>query len=104
MASFLITAIITIVVIAFTYLLNSSTKILKILFTKPVKRKGAVEIDTKERIYAHPDFADKLQDFNTIGVQTLYDVILRGLKVGGDRPQFSYRNSSDEKFKSYSFK
>ncbi|CAF4026108.1 unnamed protein product [Adineta steineri] len=74
------------------------------LFCKPVKRKGAVEIDTKEHIYAHPDFADKLEDLSSIGLNTLYDVFLRGFKMGADRPQFSYRQSSDEPFKSYSFK
>jgi hypothetical protein len=103
MESFIVTAIITGLVLVVTWLLNSSTKIFKIIFTRPVKQKGAVEIDTKEHIYSHPDFTDKLQDFNSIGVQTLYDVILRGLKVGKDRPLFSYRNSSEEKFQSYTY-
>jgi hypothetical protein len=104
MASFLFTAIITGLVIAVSYLINFSTKIFKIIFNKPVKRKGAVEIDKKEHIYSHPDFTDKLQDFSSIGLETLYDILLRGLKIGGDRPQFSYRYSSDEPFKSYTYK
>ncbi len=104
MASFVLTAIITGLVIVVSLLLNSTTKIFKIIFKRPVKRKGAVEIDTKEHIYAHPDCADKLKDFSSLGVQTLYDVFLRGLKIGGDRPQFSFRHSSDEPFKSYTFK
>ncbi|UJR30975.1 hypothetical protein I4U23_018487 [Adineta vaga] len=104
MPSLIFTTVITGLVIIFSLLLNSTTKIFTILFTKPVKKKGAVEVDTKEHIYAHPDHTDKLQDFDSVGVQTLYDVFLRGLRIGGDRPQFSYRTSSDEPFKSYSFK
>jgi hypothetical protein len=104
MASLIFTGVITGLVILVSLLLNSTTKLFKIIFTKPVKRKGAVEIDKNEHIYAHPDYTDKLQDFNSIGVTTLYDVFLRGLKIGGDRPQFSYRHSSEEAFKSYSYK
>jgi hypothetical protein len=104
MASFLFTAIVTGLVIVVTYLVNSLTKIFKILFTKRVRSKGAVEIDKKEHIYAHPDFADKLQDYNTLGLKTLSDVLLHGMKLGGDRPQFSYRYSSDEPFKHYTYK
>ncbi|CAF0934304.1 unnamed protein product [Adineta ricciae] len=104
MAALLLTGVITGLVIIISLLLNSTTKIFKILFTRPVKKKGAVEIDKKEHIYAHPDHVDKLQDFDSIGVTTLYDVFMRGLKIGGDRPQFSYRLSSDEPFKSYTYK
>ncbi|CAF0941638.1 unnamed protein product [Rotaria sp. Silwood1] len=71
---------------------------------RAVKRKGAVEIDPVEHIYAHPDCTDKLKDFSSIGVQTLYDVIQHGLQAGGNRPQFSYRKSSDEPFQSYTYK
>jgi hypothetical protein len=104
MPSFVLTAVITSLVVAVTFLLDSFFSIFKIIFTRPVKRKGAVEIDTKEHIYAHPDCTKKLKDFSSIGVRTLYEVLLRGLQVGGDRPQFSYRQSSDEPFKSYSYK
>lgn len=102
--AFLLSAIVTGLVLLFTYVLNSSTRLFKILFTQPLKRKGAVEIDSNEHIYAHPDYTDKLEDFSSLGVQTLYDVVQHGVQAGGDRPQFSYRNSSEEKFKSYSYK
>ncbi|CAF2499853.1 unnamed protein product [Rotaria sp. Silwood2] len=104
MASCMVTALITGLVIIISLLINSYTKILKIIFKKPIKRKGAVEIDPEKHIYAHPDCADKLKDFSSIGVQTLYDVILHGLQAGGNRPQFSYRKSSDESFQSYTYK
>ncbi|CAF0881018.1 unnamed protein product [Rotaria sordida] len=104
MTSCMVTAIITGLVIIISLLVNSYTKILKIIFKKPIKSKGAVEIDTKEHVYAHPDCTGKLQDFSSLGVQTLYDVLLHGLKAGGDRPQFSYRKSSSEPFQSYTHK
>lgn len=104
MASFAITAVITGLVIVISLLLNSYVKLFKIIFKKPVKRKGAVEVDPVEHIYAHPECTEKLRDYSSIGIQTVYDVLLRGLKVGGDRPLFSSRKSSDEPFKSYSYK
>lgn len=104
MESYIITAIITSLVIVISLLLNAYTKILKIIFQRPAKRKGAVEIDPKEHIYANPDCAEKLKDFSTIGIQTIYDVLQRGIQAGGDRPQFSYRKSSEEKFQSYTYK
>ena len=104
MSSLIITAIITSLVIVISSLLDRYFSIFKIIFKKPVKRMGAVEIDTEQHIYSHPNFTDKLQDFNTIGVRTLYEVLQRGLRLGGDRPQFSYRYSSDEPFKSYTYK
>ncbi|CAF1016694.1 unnamed protein product [Rotaria magnacalcarata] len=104
MASFVITAIITILVVVITFLLNSYAKLFKIIFKRPVKQKGAVEVDTTEHIYAHPDCVDKLKDYNSIGVQTLYDVLLRGLDAGRDRPLFSFRKSSEEPFSSYTYK
>jgi hypothetical protein len=104
MASVLFPAIVTVLVIVVSYLLNSATKILKILFTRPIQRNGAVEIDKKEHIYSHPDFTTALQDFDTMEYKTLYDVLQRGLKIAGDRPQFSYRHSSDQPFQSYTYK
>ena len=103
MGSILVPAIVTVLVAIISFVIYS-TKILKILFTKPLKRRGAVEIDTKEHIFAHPEFTDKLQDFNSLDVRTLHDVVEHGMKLGGDRPLFSYRTSSTEKFKSYSYK
>lgn len=102
MAGYLFPAIVAVLVIIVGYIVKS-TKILKILFSKPLKPKGAVEIDKKEHIYAHPDCADKLQDFESLGLTSLYDVVMTGMKYGGDRPLFSFRNSSEEKFKSYTY-
>ena len=104
MASCMFTAIITGLVLVITWLLNSTTKILKIIFNRRVQQTGAVEIDTKEHIYSHPDYTNKLKEFSSIGKETLYDVLRHGLKLGGDRPLFSFRNSSQEKFQSYSYK
>jgi hypothetical protein len=96
--------IITILVIAISILMEYCFSFFQILFKKPIPPKGAVEIDANEHIYAHPDYVDKLQDPSTFDVHTIYDVILHGLKNGGDRPQFSYRQSSDQPFKSYTYK
>ena len=68
-------AIATVLVAFVTYIIVS-TKLLKIIFTKPIESKGAVEIDANEHIYAHPDFTDKLQDFSSLGMQTLYDLVV----------------------------
>ena len=104
MPSFIATGLITGLVLFVSRLLSSWLGLFKILFKKPVDRKGAVEIDSKEHIYAHYNYTDKLKDFSSIGVQTLYDVMLRGLKAGADRPQFSYRTSSEQPFQSYTYK
>lgn len=103
MAGYVFPVIVAIVVVFVSYLVKS-TKLLKILLTKPVRRKGAVEIDPVEHIYAHPDCADKLQDFESLGLESLYDVVKEGMKNGGDRPLFSFRNSSAESFQSYTYK
>ncbi|CAF3770043.1 unnamed protein product [Rotaria sordida] len=71
---------------------------------KPIPPTGAVEIDPKEHIYAHPKYTKQLLDPSTFNVQTIYEVILHGLRLSGDRPQFSYRQSSDQPFKSYTYK
>ena len=104
MSSFVIIALFTGLAIGISFFLNFFFAIFKILFTKPIPPKGAVEIDKKEHIFAHPDYTTKLKEFKSIGVQSLYDVLERGLRAGGDRPQFSFRNSSEEKFKSLSYK
>ena len=98
------TAVITGLVLLISLILQFGFKLFKILFTPPLPKIGAVEIDKKEHIYAHPDYTTKLKDFKSIGVETLYDVLLRGLKVSADRPLFSFRSSSEEKFKSYTYK
>lgn len=104
MAISLLAALITSVVVGISLLLEFGCKIFKILFTSPLPNKGAVEIDRNEHIYAHPDYTTKLKDFNSIGVQTIYDVLRRGLQVGADRPHFSFRSSSNEPFQSYTYK
>ena len=100
----ILVAIVTIAVVAISLALQHFFSFFRILFTKPILSKGAVEIDPKEHIYAHPDFTDKLQDPNTLDVKTVYDTILHGLKIGADRPLFSYRQESGQPFKSYTYK
>ncbi|CAF5133135.1 unnamed protein product, partial [Rotaria sp. Silwood1] len=70
----------------------------------PIPPTGAVEIDPKEHIYAHPKYTDRLLDTNTLDVKTIYEVLLHGIQLGPDRPQFSFRHSSDQPFKSYTYK
>jgi hypothetical protein len=96
--------IITVSIIVISIVLEHCFSFFRILFKKPLPSKGAVEIDVQEHIYAHPDYTDKLQDHYSFGIKTLYEAILHGLKIGGDRPLFSYRDSSDQPFKSYSHK
>ena len=104
MASMIFIGIITGLVIIVSLLLEFFFSLFEIIFKKPISPKGAVEIDPVEHIYAHPDYADSLQDPHTFDVQTIYDVLLRGLRLSGDKPHFSYRTSSDQPFKSYTYK
>ncbi|CAF2567088.1 unnamed protein product [Rotaria sp. Silwood2] len=76
----------------------------QIIFKRPIPPTGAVEIDSKEHIYAHPKHANRLLDSSTFDVQTIYEVLLHGIQLSGDQPQFSFRQSSDEQFKSYTYK
>lgn len=69
-----------------------------------IQAKGAVQIDQKERIFAHPDFVNGLQDHRTFGVKTVYDIIDRSYKLYGDRAFFSFRDSSQEPFRSYTYR
>jgi hypothetical protein len=96
--------IITALVITITVLIEYCFSFLQILFKKPLPPKGAVEIDATEHIYAHPDCVSQLQDPKSFGVQTIYEVLLHGLKIAGSRPLFSFRQSSNQPFKSYSHK
>ena len=100
----MIAVIITVVVIAITALMEYLFSFFEILFKRPLSPKGAVEIDTVEHIYAHPDYTQQLQDPNSFDVKTVYDVLLRGQRINPDRPQFSYRSSSGQPFKSYTYK
>jgi hypothetical protein len=100
----ILVAIVTVAVVAISVALQYFFSFFRILFTKPIPPKGAVEIDAEEHIYAHPDFTDQLQDPSSLDVKTVYDTLLHGLKLGPDRPLFSYRQESDQPFKSYTYK
>lgn len=100
----MIAAIITVAAIAISIFVEKFCSILKILFTKPLKTNGAVEIDPIQHIYSHPEFTDQLENPVKFKVKTLYEILLHGLKISRDRPQFSFRSSSDEQFKSYTYK
>ena len=105
MTSFLFVGIVTGLVIAISVLIDYFVSIFDILFKKPIPTKGAVEIDPNEHIYAHPDSVGQSQDAIKFHVHTIYEGLLHGLQVGdGGRPQFSYRQSSDRPFQSYSYK
>jgi hypothetical protein len=97
-------AIITALVIVISAFLEFFFSFFQIIFKKPIPPKGAVEIDRVERIYAHPDYTRSLQDPDSFDAKTVYEVLRRGLKISPNRPQFSYRFSSNEPFKSYTYK
>ena len=65
--------------------------------------RGAVEIDKNEHIYAHPDFAQNLQDHREFRLATSYEMVEHGIKNYGSRKMFSYRYASTEPFQSYTF-
>lgn len=104
MVSPLIIGIITAVVVTISILLQYFFSLFKILFTRPLPPKGAVEIDPVEHVYAHPDYTKVLQDPSQLDVQTVYEILLKGLKVSPDRPQFAFRYSSDQPFQNYTYK
>jgi len=104
MTSFIFGAIITGLVIAISVLIEFFFSLFQIIFKKPLPPKGAVEIDPNEHIYAHPDCIEQLKDPSVFGVQTIYEALLRGLRISGDEPHFSYRQSSGQPFKSYTYK
>lgn len=73
--------------------------------SKPtIQAKGAVEIDLTEHIFAHPDFANGLQDHRLFQMKTAYDIIHRSVELYGNRPMFSFRDNSREPFQSYTYK
>ncbi|CAF3393097.1 unnamed protein product [Rotaria socialis] len=104
MESTMCIGIITGVVIVVSILMEYFFSLFKILLKRPLSPTGAQEIDAEEHIYAHPKYAKQLMDPRTFDVQTIYEILLNGLRLSGDRPQFSYRYSSNEKFKSYTYK
>ena len=99
-----IIVITTVVVILISALIEYFFSLWQIITKRPLSPKGAVEIDPVEHIYSHPDYVKGLQDSHTFDVRTIYEVLQRGLRISGDQPQFSYRYSSDQKFKSYTYK
>ncbi|CAF0796736.1 unnamed protein product [Rotaria sp. Silwood1] len=104
MESIMSVAIITGLVIVISALMEHFFSLFQIIFKRPIPPTGAVEIDPKEHIYAHPKYTDRLLDTNTLDVKTIYEVLLHGIQLGPDRPQFSFRHSSDQPFKSYTYK
>jgi hypothetical protein len=104
MASTLFVAAITAIVIVISSLLEFYFSFFQILFKRPLPSKGAVEIDPIQHVYAHPDYTDNLQESSTFDVRTVYEILLRGLKRSPNRPHFAYRSSSDQPFKSYTYK
>jgi hypothetical protein len=104
MVSIGVIGLITGLVIGISVLIEYFFSLLEIIFKKPLLPKGAVEIDSNEHIYAHPDYTDRLQDHRDFGVETIYEALMHGLKIGGNRPLFSFRQASNQPFQSYSHK
>ena len=104
MTSIVLIGFLTSLVVLISTFIERFCSIFQILFQKPLLPKGAVEINAEERIYAHPDCVNQLQDHRQFGVQTAYEAILHGLKIARDRPLFSFRQSSDQSFQSYTHK
>ncbi|CAM4828787.1 unnamed protein product [Rotaria magnacalcarata] len=71
--------------------------------TRTISSKGAVEIDANQHIYAHPEYSNKLFEYKTCGVTTLYEIMKYASNTYGSRPFFCYRNSSDQAFQSYTY-
>ena len=66
--------------------------------------KAAVEIDSNEHIFAHPDYVNGLLDHRAFEFGTAYDVINRSVKLYGQRSMFSFRQTSREPFQSFTYK
>ena len=88
-------------VIFITVLLEYIFSFLKILFKKPLSPTGAVEIDPIEHVYAHPDCTQHLQETKAFGVDTLYGALQHGIQLAAKKPLFSFREASNQPFKSY---
>ena len=100
----MLAAVITVLVVALTALIEYCFSFLRILVKKPLLPTSAVEIDANEHIYAHPECTQGLRETESFGVKTLHDVLLHGVKLAGDRPLFSFREASNQPFKSYTHK
>ena len=46
--------------------------------------RGAVEIDSTEHSYVHPDYVDQLQDHRAFNMHTVYDAIEHGIRTYGE--------------------
>ncbi|CAF1423303.1 unnamed protein product [Adineta ricciae] len=95
------TVLIAVFVVFTTVLLEYLFSFLRILLKKPLSPTGAVEIDLTEHIYAHPDCTQHLQETKAFGVDTLYGVLQHGIQLAAKKPLFSYREASNQSFKSY---
>ncbi|CAF1938286.1 unnamed protein product [Rotaria magnacalcarata] len=104
MMSIMAVSIITGLVIAISTIIDYIFSLFQILFKKPIPPTGAVEIDPVEHIYVHPDCTKGLKDFSSHAAKTIHEIFLNSVRLYGDRPQFSYRQSSDEPFKFYTYK
>ncbi|CAF2051926.1 unnamed protein product, partial [Rotaria magnacalcarata] len=52
--------------------------------TRTISSKGAVEIDANQHIYAHPEYSNKLFEYKTCGVTTLYEIMNEIYKLTHD--------------------
>ena len=95
------TVLLAIFLVFTTVLLEYLFSFLRILLKKPLSPTGAVEIDHIEHIYAHPDCTQHLQEIKAFGVDTLYGVLQNGIQLAAKKPLFSYREASNQSFKSY---
>lgn len=73
-------------------------------YQRHLSTSGAVEIDQKEHIFAHPNFIQQVQDHRSFGVRTAYDIINQSGKTYSDRILFSYRSTSNQTFQSLTYK
>lgn len=95
------TVLLAVFVVFTTALLEYLFSFFRIFLKKPLSPTGAVEIDLTEHIYAHPDCTQHLQETKAFGVDTLYGVLQHGIQLAAKKPLFSYREASNQSFKSY---
>lgn len=97
-------SVITGLIVVISTLMDYLFSFFQILFKRPMPPTGAVEIDEKEHIYAHPTCTKGLRDLSPTDAKTIHEAFLTGLRLRGDRPQYSFRQSSDQSFQSYTYK
>lgn len=71
---------------------------------RKISSNGAIKLDTDQHIFTHPEYSKELFDYKKSGVTTLYEIIKRAANIYGTRPFFSYRNSFDQRFQSYTYR